>query len=83
MRYRTVRLCIRLAAAPLCGACCALCAACRCGPMDIALSMLECHAALRALVNAMTQHVFPIGRGEEAMETARAKGMLKVQLSFE
>jgi threonine dehydrogenase-like Zn-dependent dehydrogenase len=52
----------------------------RCGPMDMALRMLEQHGELRQLVNAMTQHVLPLSRGEEAMQLAQTKGVLKVQL---
>lgn len=54
----------------------------RCGPFDVALSMLAMHEPLRAIVNAMTTHVFNIREGEQAITAARTKGTLKVQLEF-
>lgn len=52
----------------------------RCGPMDIALRMMEQHAPVRSLLRAMTSHVVPLDRAEEAVELAAQKGVLKVQL---
>lgn len=53
---------------------------CRCGPMGMALSMMEQHAELRSLLDAMLQHQLPLKQGVEALTLAQSKGVLKVQL---
>jgi hypothetical protein len=53
---------------------------CRCGPMDVALSMMEQHEELRRLLAAMIHKQLPLSQGVEAMALAQSKGVLKVQL---
>ena len=55
-------------------------AACRCGPFDLALQLLEQHDSLRQLVNSMTSRVVPLGQAVDAMQHAQCQGVLKVQL---
>ncbi|WIA29344.1 hypothetical protein OEZ86_011849 [Tetradesmus obliquus] len=52
----------------------------RCGPMDVALSMMQQHQELRQLLAAMTHKQLPLSQGVEAMALAQTKGVLKVQL---
>jgi hypothetical protein len=52
----------------------------RCGPMDVALSMMEQHEELRTLLAAMIHQQLPLIQGVEAMALAQSKGVLKVQL---
>ncbi|KAI9003450.1 GroES-like protein [Hyaloraphidium curvatum] len=52
----------------------------RCGPMDAALDVMRDHPEVRALLKSMLQHEVPLSRGVEALELARSKGVLKVQL---
>jgi hypothetical protein len=48
--------------------------------MDMALRMMTQHAEIRALLGAMVQHEVPLADGVRALELARQKGVLKVQL---
>lgn len=52
----------------------------RCGPMDVALSMMDKHVEVRQLLQRMLQHEIPLGDGVAAMSLAASKGVLKVQL---
>ena len=52
----------------------------RCGPMDVAVRMMADHASIRRLLGAMVTAVYPLSEGVEAMERAKQKGVLKVQL---
>ncbi|GFH16085.1 PKS_ER domain-containing protein, partial [Haematococcus lacustris] len=52
----------------------------RCGPMDMALSIMAEHAAVRRLLNAMVSHVVPLSQAVEAMDLAATPGVIKVQL---
>ena len=53
----------------------------RCGPMDVALRVMHEHAEVRRLLGRMTSGKFHISQALEAMEHAKAKGVLKVQLT--
>jgi hypothetical protein len=48
--------------------------------MDVALRVLNRHAPLRMLVNAMLQHEVPLAQAVQGLETAGSKGVLKVHL---
>ncbi|KAL6762282.1 GroES-like protein [Haematococcus lacustris] len=52
----------------------------RCGPMDMALSIMAEHVAVRQLLNAMVSHVVPLSQAIEAMGLAATPGVIKVQL---
>ena len=52
----------------------------RCGPMDVALQLMAESAPLRELLDAMVAHELPLEDGVAALELARSKGTLKVQL---
>eukprot|EP00882_Tetradesmus_deserticola_P005131 GHRQ01005404.1.p1 GENE.GHRQ01005404.1~~GHRQ01005404.1.p1 ORF type:complete len:357 (+),score=130.25 GHRQ01005404.1:487-1557(+) len=52
----------------------------RCGPMDVALAMMEQHEELQQLLAAMIHKQLPLSQGVEAMALAQTKGVLKVQL---
>lgn len=48
--------------------------------MDVALRVLNRHAPLRMLVNAMLQHEVQLVQAVQGLETAGSKGALKVHL---
>ncbi len=48
--------------------------------MDVALQMMQQHPGIRRLMASMVSAVYPLAQGVEAMEEARRKGVLKVQL---
>ncbi|KAF6262538.1 GroES-like protein [Scenedesmus sp. NREL 46B-D3] len=52
----------------------------RCGPMDVALAMMEQHEELQQLLAAMIHKQLPLSQGVAAMTLAQTKGVLKVQL---
>jgi len=52
----------------------------RCGPMDMAVRMMAKHPNVRRLLGSMVSAVYPLRLGSEAMEKAKQKGVLKVQL---
>ncbi len=52
----------------------------RCGPIDVALQLMEQHASVRQLLTAMTKSARPLSEGLDAMNEAASKGALKVQL---
>ncbi|EFJ51367.1 hypothetical protein VOLCADRAFT_103412 [Volvox carteri f. nagariensis] len=52
----------------------------RCGPFDKALELMASDAGVRQLLRSMISAELPLERGEEALELARTKGVLKVQL---
>ncbi|GLC46561.1 hypothetical protein PLESTB_001620900 [Pleodorina starrii] len=52
----------------------------RCGPFDAALELMASDSDVRQLLRSMITAELPLERGEEALELARKKGVLKVQL---
>lgn len=51
--------------------------------MDVALLMMAQHEEVRALLTGMVSKVFPLEQAAEALEYAKQKGVLKVQVSCE
>ncbi|KAJ9527818.1 hypothetical protein QJQ45_000378 [Haematococcus lacustris] len=49
----------------------------QCGPMDMALSIMAEHAAVRQLLNAMVSHVVPLSQAIDAMGLAATPGVIK------
>ena len=48
--------------------------------MDTAVRMMAEHPSIRRLLGSMVSEIYPLSQGLEAMEMAKQKGVLKVQL---